>query len=128
MRTLLALFIGLHATAHLVGFAGSWQLASPQDMPYKTTVLGGRLDLGDSGIRAVGVVWLLLAAAFLVAAIGILGNAAWWIPATMTISVASLAVCIVQWPEARIGALINVALIGIFALASRWPWADALRG
>jgi len=125
MRVLLTLFIGLHATAHLVGFAGSWRLSAPEGIPYRTTVLGGRLDLGDVGIRAVGILWLLAALAFLIAAAGVLTNASWGMTATIGVSMASLGLCLLEWPQARIGAVMNVALIASVLLLSRWPWTEA---
>ena len=37
MRPFLAIFMMLHGLAHLVGFAGSWQLGEPGKITYKTT-------------------------------------------------------------------------------------------
>jgi hypothetical protein len=125
MRILLALFIGLHAIAHLVGFAGSWRLAVPEGIPYRTTVLAGRLDLGDCGIRALGILWLLAAIAFLVAATGVMASTSWWMTATIGVAIGSLGLCLLEWPQARIGAVVNVGLIAIVMLLSRWPWTEA---
>ena len=124
MRILLALFMALHATAHLVGFAGSWRLSAPEDIPYRTTVLGGRLDLGDAGIRAVGILWLLAAIAFIIAATGVMTNASWWMTGTIGVAMASLGLCMLDWPQARIGAVVNVGIIAIVLLRARWPWAE----
>ena len=52
MRIALAILMALHGIAHVVGFLAPWQLT--EGMPYKTTVLAGRWDLGATGIRAVG--------------------------------------------------------------------------
>ena len=48
-----------HGLVHLLGFVVNWQLASLAEMPYKTTLLAGALDVGATGIRAVGLLWLL---------------------------------------------------------------------
>lgn len=125
MRIPLALFIALHAIAHLVGFAGAWRLSAPEGVPYRTTVLGGRLDLGDTGIRAVGILWLLASLAFIIIATGVMTNASWWMTAMIGVSLASLGLCLLEWPQARIGAIINVGLIAIVMLLSRWPWTEA---
>jgi hypothetical protein len=125
MRVPLALFIGLHAIAHLVGFAGSWRLSVPEGIPYRTTVFGGRVDLGDIGIRAIGILWLLTAIAFLIAATGVMTGAAWWMTGTLGVAIASLGLCLLEWPQARIGAVVNVALICILLLLTRWPWTLA---
>ena len=47
MRIVLMLVTVLHGGAHLVGFAESWQLSMTETTPYKTTVLSGRVDLGE---------------------------------------------------------------------------------
>ena len=72
MRIALAVFLALHGFAHFVGFAGSFGLA--ESIPYRTTVLGGTVDLGDTGIRAFGVLWLLAAGTFLVASAAAMTN------------------------------------------------------
>lgn len=58
MRMALALFLLVHGTAHLPGFTLAWRLTSNPDMPYTTTLLGGLVDVGEAGIRVVGVLWL----------------------------------------------------------------------
>src|SRR5829696_5581074 len=102
MRIALAILMALHGVAHLVGFSGAWSLA-PEGVPYKTTVLAGHVDLGDVGIRAVGLLWLAAAAAFLFAGL----------------AAVSLRLSATEWPEARIGVAIN-ALIITALIAARW--------
>jgi hypothetical protein len=36
----------------------SWQIATLAELPYNTTILAGRIDIGDAGIRAMGLLWL----------------------------------------------------------------------
>ena len=71
MRFVLALLLVAHGVAHLVGFVSSWKLATLAELPYKTTVFSGRVDVGDAGIRMMGALWLLAALAFLVAAFAV---------------------------------------------------------
>lgn len=122
MRTALMLLMVLHGAAHLVGFAESWQLSMTDSTPYKTTVLSGRVDLGAAGIRAAGMLWLLAALAFGLVAAGAMMNAPWWVPMAIPVAVASLVLCLVWWPEARIGVPINVALIVALVLGRRLGW------
>ena len=56
MRFILALVLCVHGFAHLV-FVVPWRLAKLEQMPYKTTVLGGSLNIGDVGIRVVGILY-----------------------------------------------------------------------
>ena len=122
MRIALLVLMGLHGIAHLVGFAESWQLSTTESTPYKTTVLSGRVDLGAAGIRAAGVLWLLAALAFVLVAVGAAMNAPWWFSMAIATAVASLVLCLVWWPEARIGVPINVALIVTLVLGRRLGW------
>jgi hypothetical protein len=57
----------IHGVAHLVVFAVPWRLATLAEMPYGTTLLGGRIDAGHGGIRVVGPLWPGAILAFLVA-------------------------------------------------------------
>jgi hypothetical protein len=122
MRILTALFLAAHGVAHLVGFVGAWRLAAPETVPYATTVLAGRVDLGDAGIRALGVLWLLTAAAFWLVAFGEATGREWWLRAAAFVALASLALSVLGWPEARIGVAVNVAILLALAAARRWAW------
>ena len=119
MRLILAGLMTLHGIAHLVGFAGAWQLAPAKEIPYKTTVLGGHLQLGDTGIRVMGVLWLFAAVAFVVAAGGAVFNVRWWTNAALIVTAVSLAMTIIEWPEARFGFVVNVAILAALLLLFR---------
>ncbi len=78
MRYVIAVLMLAHAVAHLPGFLVSWQLRAFPEMPFRTTVLGGLLDVGDTGMRIVGLGWLTLSIGFAVIAIGAFSRAPWW--------------------------------------------------
>ena len=118
MRLALAALMILHGVAHLVGFASSWHLG---ELPYKTTVLGGRVDLGDAGIRATGVLWLAAAAAFVIVGGGTALNYSWWAKATLFVTLASLALTIIEFPEAKLGFALNVAILMGLLATTRAP-------
>ena len=112
MRIALAVLLALHGVAHLVGFVGSWQLAGPDSsIPYKTTILSGRLNIGGPGVRAMGVFWLLTAVAFVLTAVGALTSHPWWTIAALSVTLFSLTLCIVALPETRIGVAVNVFIL-----------------
>ena len=90
MRFVLAFLLLAHGVAHLVGFVSSWKLATLAELPYKTTVFSGRVDVGDAGIRVMGVLWLLAALAFLVAAIAVATETGWAVRFTLAAVIASL--------------------------------------
>jgi hypothetical protein len=118
MRIALAILMTFHGIAHLAGFAGAWQLA-PEGFPYRTTVLDGRVDLGNAGIRVVGVLWLALAIAFVTLSVSAVGGAAWWPPAALGVATVSLLLSVMEFPEARLGVVINILIIAALA-AGRW--------
>jgi hypothetical protein len=118
MRIVLAIAMALHGVAHLVGFAESWQLAATSPAPFKTTVLGGRVDLGLVGIRAGGVLWLLAAVMFCVVAVATVVNTDWWASTALATAVASIVLSAIWWPEARVGIAVNAVLITVL-LAGR---------
>ena len=119
MRIALAVLMALHGVAHMVGFAGSWQLASTNDIPYKTTVLGGNLDLGDAGIRIVGVLWALAAVAFVTVSGATALDKSWWPTAAVIVALSSMALTLLELPQARIGLVVNLALIATLIFARR---------
>ena len=112
MRLALAMLMAIHGIAHTAGFAESWRLAPASGVPYKTTVLGGRVDLGDRGIRTIGILWLAVAAAFLAVAAATVLDASWWRPAAAATAAASIALTFLELPQARLGTLINVIILG----------------
>jgi len=67
--------------------------------------------VGDGGVRLAGVLWLLAAAAFVVAATGVAIDATWAQRATTITVLASLVLRVVGWPEARIGLFVNAAAL-----------------
>jgi hypothetical protein len=119
MRFVLALLLVAHGVAHLVGFVSSWKLATLAELPYKTAVFSGRVDVGDAGIRVMGVLWLLAALAFLVAAFAVTTETGWAVRFTLAAVTASLILCVVGWPDARIGVAVNVGLLLLLAIGAR---------
>ena len=123
MRIAMAALLVAHGLAHLVGFFGSWHLLDESRMPYSTTVFAGHVDVGDAGIRVIGIFWALVGLAFAVAATGLLLRASWWLPLTVSVVGASLILCAAGWPAARIGVFVNVGILAILAAAMAVDWA-----
>lgn len=126
MRYLLAAFLLAHGFAHLIGLAGAWRLGAA--VPHKTTLLAGRLELGEPDIRAFGLVWLIAAIAFAAAAGALILAQPHWSTVAVAAVAFSLVISVLALPDARIGAWINVGLLGFLYLAGRYGWlAGALR-
>ena len=110
MRFALAALLIAHGVAHVVGFVVPWKLLSHAEVPYRTTILGGVIDVGDTGVRALGVVWLVAALAFVLVAVACSQDAACAHGCSPLLAL-SLALCVIGWPDARIGLVVNVVLL-----------------
>ena len=122
IRYVLAILLAGHGVAHLVGFVASWRLAALPELPYKTTVIAGHVDVGDIGTRVIGALWLLAALAFLTAAGAAVTQASWMARFAFCTVVASMVLCVLGWPDARIGFWVNAGL----ALGLLFGWRDHL--
>ena len=122
MRYAVAAFLLAHGIAHLPGFAVPWRLMSSPEMPYTTTLLSGRWDVGAIGVRLVGLAWLVAAAIFVTAAVAYVRGAPSAVMLILSITVASLALCALNWPQARIGLFVNVSLLLMLPLAGQLAW------
>lgn len=120
IRLLLSVVLVAHGVAHLVGFVSSWRLMTLPELPYRTTVLGGLVDLGDAGIRIVGVLWLITGVSFVLSAWAVYSEAPWWLSVTTFAFGASIVLCAVGLPDSRLGFVANALVLGLAAVALRW--------
>ena len=121
-RLALAVFAAFHGIAHFVGFAVPWRLLQAEEMPYATTLLGGRLDVGDAGIRIVGLVWLALGIAFVGAGVATGLDRSGWPRWMLLVAGASLVWSVLGWPAARIGVAVNLGLLAVVATGVGLGW------
>lgn len=122
MRIVLAVLMALHGVAHLPGFLVPWRLASLPEMPYGTTVLAGRVDLGNTGIRVMGAAWLAVALAFVAAAIAAATDRTWWMAAATTAAAVSLRLSVLGLPAARFGIAMNLLILAALLAGARLGW------
>lgn len=116
MRYALSALLAAHGVAHLVGFLVPWRLMAAPEMPFKTTLLAGRVEVGEAGIRVVGALWLLTAVVMVATALGLAVQARWAGSLVLPVLAVSLAMCLVELPQARIGLVLNVVLVPLFLL------------
>jgi hypothetical protein len=126
MQYVIAIVLLIHGFAHLVGFVVPWRIAKLEEAPYKTTLLGGKLDVGDAGIRILGLVWLLVAVAFFVSGIALLFASGWWWSYTLIVAGISLVLCVLGLPDSKFGIPINVAILGYLLTGKSLGWLPAL--
>ena len=128
MRYLMCAGFLVHAVAHFVGFVVPWRLVELEEAPYKTSQLAGTLDVGDLGMRIVGILWLLGALAFTLAGIGVLLGAPWWPTLAVYAGLFSLILSVFGWPESRYGVFINIALVVFLLIGGSRGWLPPVPG
>lgn len=114
-RHLATAVLAAHGLIHLIGFVVPWRIADVEGFAYRTTVLGGSVDLGASGAQLVGLAWLAIAVGFVVATIGAWRQAAWAPAGAAVLAIASLVVCVLGLPETAAGIVVNVAILAVVA-------------
>jgi hypothetical protein len=122
VRIILAIFLVLHGLIHLLGFITGWKLAKIEDIPHRTTMLAGKVNIGEVGARILGVLWLLAAIGYIVAGIGLFILAPWWLGATIIVTWFSLVLCLLGFPDAQFGLYINVILLVFLYFGGKLGW------
>ncbi len=53
LTIILSVFVAVHGLIHLMGFVAYWPLREVSELPYKTSLLSGKLEVGAAGMRAL---------------------------------------------------------------------------
>lgn len=119
LRLVTALILSLHGLVHLLGMVVYLKLGTIPEFPYKTTLLDGRLDLGIGGIRLFGVLWAVVAAGFLGAALALLLDWSEWRVLLVLVTVSSLVLTGLDWTVAYAGIVVNVLILAVLFFTSQ---------
>lgn len=106
----------LHGLIHLMGTAAYMKLVAIQQLPYKTTVLGGRWDLGSRGTAVYGALCSVAAIGFIVAALALLGGWNLWQSVLLWVTLFSLVLTALDWGVAYAGVIVNIIILAIIML------------
>ena len=109
----------LHGLIHLMGTVAYMKLGVIQQLPYKTTVLGGRWELGAGGIAVYGALWGVAAIGFVVAALAFWFGWAGWQPLLLGVTLLSLALTALDWDVAFAGVILNIVILALLWLGPR---------
>lgn len=115
---ILAFGVAFHGVIHLMGLIAYWPLGTLAELPYKTTLLDGRWDVGRGGMRLYSVLWLLAAVGFVVAAVGLVLRWDGWWTLLLATTLLSLLVTALDWRASYRGAVIDLILLAGLLL---WP-------
>lgn len=116
---LAAFVLVAHGLAHLLGTAVYLELAEIADLPYKTTLLGGAVDVGDVGIRVFGVLWAVAAVGFVVSAGAMLVEWDAWRSLLLGVTIFSLVLTLLDWSVAYAGVVVNLAILVVLVVGPR---------
>jgi hypothetical protein len=111
MRLAIALLVFVHAIAHLLQFADAFRLIPAGGIPTRTTLLDGRLDVGNGGIRLMGMLWFTLAIAFTAVTVGMALGTTWWVQVAGVGAMISLVMTLLEAPRAQIGLWMNLVIL-----------------
>lgn len=114
-----AIVLVLHGLIHLMGTAVYMKLGTVEGLSYKTTLLGGRWDLGAGGIWVFGALWAVAAIGFVVAVMALLAGSGWWQPVLVGVTLFSLVLTALDWSSAYAGTIINIVILAVLWLGPR---------
>jgi hypothetical protein len=110
------LLLIVHGVVHLLGTTVYMKLGSIEGLPYKTTLLDGRWQLGERGMRVFGALWVLPALGFVVGGAALLVGQAVWVPIVVVMSVVSLVMTLLDFKVAFAGTILDVVILAILWL------------
>ena len=111
LTRVLAMFVGLHGVAHFAGTGDSFTAAADGE---SVDYLGGAWTLTDPPVlRAMGIVWALVGAAFLLAAAIAWMRRPEWPRVLAGVAAVSLLVVLVALWASVVGVVIDVALLAL---------------
>jgi hypothetical protein len=114
-----AVVLGLHGVVHLLGTAVYLQLAEVAEFEYKTTVLGGAVDVGAAGMAVFGVLWVVASVGFVVGAGALVTGREGWRVLVVGVAVFSLVLTGLDYSVASAGVVVNLGILAAVA-ASGW--------
>jgi hypothetical protein len=109
----------MHGLIHLMGTTAYLKLTEIKGLPYKTTVLGGRWDLGANGIAVYGALWVVAAVGFVAAAVAVIAGWSWWQPLLLGVTLFSLVLTTLDWGVAYAGVIINIVILAVVWVGPR---------
>ena len=122
---LVAVLVGLHGVAHFAGASDSFTKAADLE---SVDYLAGAWAVSDPALlRALGVVWALVGAAFVFAAAVTWMRRPEWPRVLAGVSVVSLVVVVIALWSSAIGVVIDVALLALAVGAGGFSRAGARR-
>ena len=112
-----AVFLVLHGLVHLIGFTVPWRLGGLRGSEYSTLILNRSIEVGDTAVKLLGLLWLAAAIAFIVVGAMVWRGHPWAGRTTVALLLGSAFLCTVDLPSSVMGLVIDVALLALLAVA-----------
>ncbi|OVE83277.1 hypothetical protein [Natronolimnobius baerhuensis] len=116
---LAALALAIHGLIHFLGIGVYFEAVQMADLPYKTTLLDGAIDVGDVGIRIFAVLTAVAGVGFIVSAVALVTNWRYWRQLLLAVTVFSLVCTTFDWSVASMGVLANLAILAVLLVQLR---------
>lgn len=116
---LVAAVLVAHGLVHLLGTVVYFELVELAELGYKTTLLGGAVDVGDAGIRIFGLLCAVATVGFVAAAGAMLAGWNRWRELLIGVALFSLALTTLDWTVASAGAVLNLVILTGAVVAPR---------
>ncbi|RQG94748.1 ABC transporter permease [Natrarchaeobius oligotrophus] len=121
MRTYLpyvaAVALAIHGVIHFLGIGVYFELVEMADLPYKTTLLGGAIDVGDAGIRVFALLTAVAGVGFVASALALVTGWRYWREILLGVTAFSLVLTTLDWTVASAGVLANLTILaGLFVM------------
>ncbi len=113
MRVAFAVFIFIHAAAHLVGFVTLSGIAAVEDVSGEPTLLLRGLDEGHWVFKLAAALWLVVLAGFVAAGIGVLQETSWVVPVLVASTALSTLLCLVWAKDTPFGLVANALIVTV---------------
>lgn len=108
-RKLLAVLLGVHGFAHLVGTTDA--VSAMRDNESLEYTFGWWELASNPALATAGVTWTLIAAAFAAVSMATWMHTPRWASGLRTVAAASFVLCLLALPQTFIGLIVNVALL-----------------
>jgi hypothetical protein len=108
-----------HGLIHLMGTTVYMRLGEVNGFAYKTTLLGGRWDVGTTGISVFGLLWAVAAVGFIASSVGMLTGSSWWQAVLVAVSVFSLVLTGLDSSLAFAGVIVNLVILALLFWSRR---------
>jgi hypothetical protein len=108
-----------HGLIHLMGTTVYMRLGDVNGFSYKTTLLGGRWDVGSAGISLFGALWAVAAVGFIASSVGMLTGSSWWQAVLIAVSVFSLLLTGLDSSLAFAGIIVNLVILALLFWSRR---------